>query len=130
MLFDELKAESNPETDPVSVHPTEDTNTLASYPPETKPKALPSPIVSQNILEWIETQVQEWLVPHNLIQMSHLLTNCDGRSLFYLNKYIKNGPSQQILNLLQEDSRRQMKQSISLIKLSRLPSLMDRQEKT
>jgi hypothetical protein len=130
MLFDELKAESNPETDVVSVHPTEDSNTLAAFPPETKPGTLPSPIVSQNILEWTETQVQEWLVQHNLIQMSHLLTNCDGRSLFYLNKYIKNGRSQQILNLLQEDSLRQINQSISLIELSRLHSLMDRQEKT
>ena len=44
------------------------------------------------------TQVQDWLIEHNLIQMSRLLVDCDGRSLVYLNKYMKSGQPQQILH--------------------------------
>ena len=81
----------------------------------------------QNMLEWTQLQVQDWLTEHNLTEMSRLLAHCDGRSLFYLNKYMKSSQPQQILSLLQEDSLRRTNQSISLIDISRFQSLMDQQ---
>ena len=59
--------------------------------------------------------------------MSRLLANCDGRTLVYLNKYMKNGESKQILSLIQEDSLRRTNQNVSLIDISRFHSLMDQQ---
>jgi hypothetical protein len=84
--------------------------------------------LSKNILDWKEEQVQECLIKHNLIKMSRLLTNCDGRSLIYLRKYMKSCQPQQILNLLQEDSVALTNHSVSLIELSRFQSLMDQQK--
>ena len=88
MLFKELKAEDIAETNVIPVHPKEDTDVVASITPVSLSKH-PSPTLPQNILEWTQTHVQDWLIEHNLIQMSHLLINCDGRSLVYLNEYMK-----------------------------------------
>jgi hypothetical protein len=130
MLFKELKAAHDLETNVTPVQPTEDTDTAPQIVSVVaSPKASASLAYSQNILEWTETQVQQWLVEHNLIQMSHFLTDCDGRSLVYLNKYIKHGQTQQVLKSLEEDCLRRTNQSISLIELSRFHSLMD-QHKT
>ncbi len=129
MLLKELKAEDTSEINVSPVYPKEDTQTITPVTPVTVPKALPSATISQNILEWSEIKVQQWLTEHNLPQMSRLLVGCDGRSLIYLNRYIKSGQIQQILNLLQEDSLRQINQSISLIELSRFHSLMDHQKR-
>jgi hypothetical protein len=129
ILFKELKAEENSELNVSPVHPKEDAQTSVAVTPVTVPKALPSIPIAQNILEWSETQVQRWLNEHNLPQMSRLLAGCDGRSLVYLNKYIKNGQIQQILKLLQEDSLRRINESISLIELSRFNSLMHHQKR-
>jgi hypothetical protein len=41
---------------------------------------------------------------------------------------MKNCQSQQIFNLLQEDSLQQTKQSVSIVELSRFHSLMDHQK--
>jgi len=127
MLLKELKAEDICENNISPVHPKEDTDIVVSITSASMREASSSTI-SQNILEWTGTQVQQWLVEHNLIQLSHLLADCDGRSLVYLNKYMKNGQTQQILNLLQEDSLRRINQSVSLIELSRFHSLMDQQK--
>jgi hypothetical protein len=129
MLFKKLKIEDKPETNLSPVHLKERAHSIVSITDTSIPKTLPLPTVSQNILEWTETQVQHWLVEHDLVQMSRLLTKCDGRSLIYLKKYIKNGETQQVLNLLQEESLRRTNQSISLIELSRFLSLMDQQKK-
>ncbi|CAF4627401.1 unnamed protein product [Rotaria sp. Silwood1] len=128
-LFNELKVEDMSEINVVPVRPKED---IAAIPPSlsvSSPKRSVSPIYSQNILEWTQTQVHNWLLEHNLVQMSRILTNCDGRSLIYLNKYIKYCPIQQILNLFQEESHRRINESISLIELSCFQSLMDQQKR-
>jgi hypothetical protein len=129
MLLKELKVEDSSEINVSPVYPKEDTQTITPVTLVTVPKALPSATISRNFLEWSDTQVQQWLTEHNLPQMSRLLVGCDGRSLIYLNRYIKSGQIQQILNLLQEDSLRQINQSISLIELSRFHSLMDHQKR-
>ncbi|CAF4272913.1 unnamed protein product [Rotaria sp. Silwood2] len=124
MLFKELKAENTHEQHVVSVSPKKDMDTKIS-------SAFVSPqlIDSHNILEWTQEQVQDWLIKHNLVQMSRLLTNYDGRSLIYLHRYIKYGQPEQILNMLQEDSLRRTNQCLSLVELSQFRSLMDQQKR-
>jgi hypothetical protein len=131
MLFNELKVKDGSEMIVTPVHSTK--NVDVPPPPipsiSSSPEASTAPTFSPNILEWTQTQVQEWLIQHNLIQMSRLLTHCDGRSLVYLSKYMKSCRSEQILNLLQEDSLRRTKQTVSLIELSCFHSLMDQQKR-
>jgi hypothetical protein len=131
MLFNELKVKDGSEMIVTPVHSTK--NVDVPPPPipsiSSSPEASTAPTFSPNILEWTQTQVQEWLIQHHLIQMSRLLTHCDGRSLVYLSKYMKSCRSEQILNLLQEDSLRRTKQTVSLIELSCFHSLMDQQKR-
>ncbi|CAF1512319.1 unnamed protein product [Adineta steineri] len=87
-----------------------------------------SPIRSEKIQDWTKTDVYDWLIDHNLIQMSQLLINCDGQGLIYLNNFIKNGETTQILNLLQDESFRLTHESLSLVELSYLRSLIDQQK--
>ncbi|CAF2233062.1 unnamed protein product [Rotaria magnacalcarata] len=129
MLHKELKVESVVETHTAPVRPKEDTvvahSTAHISPPEI---SIPS-IVSENILEWTQAQVQDWLLGHNLRQLSRLFTDCDGRSLVYLSKYIRNYESEQVLKLLEADSVRRINESISLIELSCFQSLLHEQKK-
>jgi hypothetical protein len=111
-LLKELKAENISNISTLPVRPLEDTNTLLS-------------IRSHNILEWTKVQIQEWLIEHNLVQMSRLFTDCDGRSLVYFRRYMKHGDLRQILDSLQEDSRRHTNQNLSFLELARFQSLMD-----
>ena len=67
----------------------------------------------ENILDWTEIHVQDWLINHGLLQMSHLLANLDGRSLIYLNELIESVDLQQVVSLLQEDSLRRTNQTLS-----------------
>jgi hypothetical protein len=91
------------------------------------PEILPPLILPENILDWAQGHVHDWLIGHNLVQMSRLLVNCDGRSLVYLNGFIKNGETREILLLLKEDSLRHTNENLSLIELSCFRSLMDQQ---
>ncbi|CAF3678449.1 unnamed protein product [Adineta steineri] len=91
--------------------------------PSTRDKLPP------NILQWTESNVQDWLITHNLQQMSRLLANCDGQSLVYLNKHMKYGEPQQTLKSFYEDCIRHLGENLSLIELSRLQSLMDQQKR-
>jgi hypothetical protein len=116
ILKKELQAGNNSEIDAIPVCPSDDTDTLLS---------ITSTARSQNILEWTQAQVQDWCMEHNLSQVCHILTDCDGRSLFYLSKYMKHGDLRQILFSLQEDSLRRTNQSLSFLELSRFQSLMD-----
>jgi hypothetical protein len=126
MLMQELKANDIIEPNASPVHPKEDTSVAS---PASLSKTSSSSILSQNILSWTQTQVQQWLVEHNLIQMSHLLADCDGRSLIYLRKCMKHGELRCILNSLQEDCLRRTNQNLSYIELSCFLSLMDQQKR-
>ncbi|CAF1199721.1 unnamed protein product [Rotaria magnacalcarata] len=129
MLHKELKVAFVVETNAAPVRSQEDTvvahSTAYISPPEI---SIPS-IVSENILEWTQAQVQDWLLGHNLRQMSRLFTDCDGRSLVYLSSYIKNCESQLVLKVLEADSLRRINESISLIELSCFHSLMHEHKK-
>ncbi len=128
MLLKEIKATNIADTNVIPVCPNEDADTMPPILSVSTRNRLPSQVFSQNILEWTQAQVHDWLIEHNLLHMSRLLTNCDGRSLFHLYNYIKHGQPQQVLSLLQDDSLRRTNQSISLIELSCFHSLMDQQK--
>jgi hypothetical protein len=123
MLLKELKTTDFLEIDTPVVRLEQD---IEDVPP-TVSISSPSPIHSKHILEWSKTYVQVWLVEHNLIQMACLLSNCDGRSLVYLNKHIKHDEPKQVLRSLHEDSIRRTGQNLSLIELSCLQSLIDQE---
>ncbi len=130
MLFKELRAEIRPDINVSPVQPVENNDVAPPVISVISSRSGSTSLTfSESILEWTSTQVQNWLIGHNLIQMSRLLTDCDGRSLVYLSKYMKSCQTQQILNLLQEDSVRRTKQNVSLIELSRFRSLMDEQRR-
>jgi hypothetical protein len=128
MLLKELKVTDIAGTNVIPVRPNEDADAMPPILSVSTRNVLPSQVFSGNILEWTQAQVHDWLIEHNLLHMSRLLTNCDGRSLVYLNKYMKDGQPQQVLSLLQDDSLRRTNQSISLIELSCFHSLMDQQK--
>ena len=82
---------------------------------------------SENILEWSETHVRDWLIKHKLVEMSRLLCNFDGRSLVYLYDFVKYGDIHEIFSLLKQDSFRLTNGNFSLVELCRFQSLMDQQ---
>jgi hypothetical protein len=121
MLLKELKDTDIVEITPVIAQPKK-------YTTDTSMKLYLPPILPKNILNWTPTHVQGWLAGHNLTQMSHLLVDFNGRSLLYLDDYIRNCDTNQILNLLEEDSLRKTRQTLSLTELSYFRSLMDEQK--
>ncbi|CAF1641354.1 unnamed protein product, partial [Rotaria magnacalcarata] len=129
MLHKELKVEFVVETNAAPVRSQEDTVVAHSTAYISSPEISMSSIGSENILEWTQAQVQDWLLGHNLRQLSRLFTDCDGRSIVYLSKYIKNCEFEQVLKLLEADSVRRINESISLIELSCFHSLMHEHKK-
>ena len=91
-------------------------------------KLVLSPILPENISDWTQAQAQQWLVQHNLAQMSRLLVDCNGLCLLYLDDFIRNGDGKVITSLLQEDSLRKTGQCLSLVELSCFRSLMNEQK--
>ncbi|CAF1564983.1 unnamed protein product [Adineta steineri] len=124
MLSKELKAIHVPDTKIIPVQPKQDIH-VVSHPKVTI--TLPK-VSSSNIIEWTSTQVHDWLLEQDLVQMPRLLNHCDGRSLVYLLKYMDVSQPEQVLSLLQEDSLRLINQNISLIELSRFHSMMHQQK--
>jgi hypothetical protein len=129
-ISDELKVSSFKEDKSVPLDCQHETNVIATNLPIPLP--LPGsivPVVSKNILEWNKNEVQDWLIGHNLVQMSRLLSDYDGASLVYLNKYLSNGEAQHIMKSLEEDSLRRTNQSLSLVELALLQRLIDQEQK-
>jgi hypothetical protein len=128
MLIKELKAPIISEIGVITVGAKEETDVRTPVTPISS-KSSELPILPENILDWTETHVQDWLVSHGLLQMSHLLANFNGRSLMYMNKIIENVELQQVMSLLQEDCLRRTNQSLSLVEFSYFRSLMDQQKR-
>jgi hypothetical protein len=129
MLFKELKTEDVRESTTIPARHQESAAAETSILPVSSQMASVAMTLPQNMLEWTQAQVQGWLTEHNLTQMSRLLVDCDGRSLVYLNKYMKYGQPQEVLSMVQEDLRRRTNEKLSLIELSCFHSLMDQQRK-
>ncbi len=128
MLIKELKAPIISEIGVITVGAKKETDVGTPVTPISS-KSSELPILPENILDWTETHVQDWLVSHGLLQMSHLLANFNGRSLMYMNKIIENVEVQQVMSLLQEDCLRRTNQSLSLVEFSYFRSLMDQQKR-
>jgi hypothetical protein len=129
MLLNELKAEEIFEINATPVRSRADTvSAVCNEQTEVTVNLLPASVLPKNIQDWTKKNVYDWLIEHDLIQMSQLLTNCDGRGLLYLNDFIKNGETKQVLNLLQEESLRRNNESLSLVEVSYLRSLIDQQK--
>ena len=126
MLLKELHGTKFPEDNIIPVRPR-DIVFASSIIPESSQKASVSLVLPLNMLEWTPLHVQDWLMEHKLIQMSHLFADCNGRSLFYLSKYMKHTELQYILTSFREEARRRLHENLSFIELSRFQSLMDQQ---
>ncbi|UJR22665.1 hypothetical protein I4U23_025704 [Adineta vaga] len=129
MLMKELRANDNRGTNITLVPSKQETTSVTSIPAIFSSVRVPSTAAKPHLmLEWTKVQVQQWLIDHQLVQLSRLLNDYDGRSLIHLYKYVKHGQSSVVLSLLQEDSIRRLNESVSLVELSRFQSLMHQQK--
>jgi hypothetical protein len=124
MLYKELHASDFPEISMMPVPHKEDIDVTLPISSESSQKVS---ILPQNILDWTQVHVQNWLVEHHFVQLPRLLADCDGRSLVYLSKYMKHSEVRDIISSFREDSLRRLNQNLSFIELSRFQALMDQQ---
>jgi hypothetical protein len=131
MLLKELKAEEISEVNMTPLRSRTGTvAVLCNLQTSINPLLpLPALILPKNIQDWTKINVYDWLMEHDLIQMSQLFSSCDGQGLLYLNDFIKNGETKQVLNLLQEESLRRTNENLSLVELSYFRSLIDQQKR-
>ncbi len=123
LLLQELKAPVIPETtQAASVQSKQDTNLIVSSSAELS--RLP-----ENILDWTQIHVQNWLIGYNLRQMARLLADFDGASLNSLSELITGSDPQHVLTLFQEDASRRINESISLLELARFRSLLTEKQR-
>ena len=90
--------------------------------------ASPAPrkvVGASNMMNWTAEEMQVWLVEHRLPKMGRLLEGCDGRSVMYLVRYLKQVPARDMLRLLEEDCRMTTKEGFSVTELCCFQSLMD-----
>ncbi|CAF1285851.1 unnamed protein product [Didymodactylos carnosus] len=84
-------------------------------------------IFPENVRDWTQAHVREWLRENSLSQMTNLLSDIDGPCLIRLREYVTKCEPQLILALLQHDSFRRTNQSLSLIEWSHFHSLLEQE---
>ncbi|CAF4582083.1 unnamed protein product [Rotaria sp. Silwood1] len=129
LLIKELKVPVISDTGSENVHRKVEVNTtipITSILPETSSML----ILPENILDWNQTHVHDWLMSHDLLQMSRLFANFNGRSLMYMSEIIENVELRQVVSLLQADSLRRTGDSLSLVELSHFRSLWYQQKQS
>ncbi|CAF1947057.1 unnamed protein product [Rotaria magnacalcarata] len=89
----------------------------------------PSAAISSpdNVQDWTEIHVHEWLCKNDLPQMARILSGMDGLGLIYFSEHIHQSEPQQVFLSLQQDSLRRVNENVSLIEISRLQSLLEKQ---
>ncbi|CAF4032106.1 unnamed protein product, partial [Rotaria sordida] len=129
ILIKELKVPIINEICPLDVDLKKEVNTMI---PITSILHEPSSvlILPENIFDWNQIHVQDWLISHSLLQMSRLFTNFNGQSLMYMSEIIENVEPQQVVPLLQDDSIRRTSQNLSLVELTHFRSLLDQQKQS
>jgi len=130
MLLKEVKSTNITKTNVAVVRPKENSEFIPTIQSTALNDASTQSNLPENILDWTQTHVHDWCIGHNLSQMSRLLTDCDGRTLVYLCRHLKRDESQQCMRSLQEDSIRRIGETLSLIELSCLQSLIDQEKRT
>ncbi|CAF3930255.1 unnamed protein product, partial [Rotaria sp. Silwood1] len=129
LLIKELKVPVISDTGSENVHRKVEVNTtipITSILPETSSML----ILPENILDWNQAHVHDWLMSHDLLQMSRLFANFNGRSLMYMSEIIENVELRQVVSLLQDDSLRRTGESLSLVELSHFRSLWYQQKQS
>ncbi|CAF1228976.1 unnamed protein product [Adineta ricciae] len=84
-------------------------------------------IIPKHLHEWNSTHVQDWMIAHDLLQLSRVFANFDGSSLIHMYEFIEKLDPQQVVTMLQDDSVRRTNQNLSLVELSHFRSLMKQQ---
>lgn len=120
LLIKELRAESTI----TSLRSRRGTKTGSFVSPLPLKPSVPI-ILPKKMHTWSKFHVQQWLISHELVHMSHLLSETDGRALIYLSEFLKRNEYTEIVRLLQEDSLRRTNENLSLIELSNLRSLIE-----
>ncbi|CAF3996616.1 unnamed protein product [Rotaria sp. Silwood2] len=129
MLIKELKAPVICEICSANVYSEEEVNaTIPTKQMSSEPSL--ALILPENILDWNQTNVYDWLTGHGLLQMSRLFANFNGRSLMYMNELIENVELQQVVSLLQDDSLRRTSQNLSVVELSHFRSVFNKQKQS
>jgi hypothetical protein len=82
-------------------------------------------ILPENVQDWTEQHVQQWLVDNRLLQMARIVDGMNGTSLLRFHDYISRSDSQQIVTSLQRDSLRLAKENLSLTELVRFRDLIE-----
>jgi hypothetical protein len=113
MLWKEFKSTNITKINVGMVRPKENTDFIPTMHSRVLNDASAQSNLPENILDWTQTHVHDWLIEHHLPQMSRLLTNCDGRSLVYLSRHIKRGESEQCMKSLHEESIRRTGETLS-----------------
>ena len=113
MLMKELRASTSLSVQPVVI------SSDRQIVPSSTISVLP-----ENIHQWTQNHVQQWLLANQLPHLAHLLFNFDGPNLLSLSEFIFKSDLNQVLYLLQEDSLRQTNESISLLELARFRTLL------
>ena len=128
MLFKELKS-AHVHSSMSIVAIVSSINPLDQSSPPPSSMQLPSrqPVFPKNIRDWTTSHVHEWLLENNLTQMARILSDVDGLSLIYLSEHMISGEPQQILSLLQQDSRLRTNEVLSLVEVARFRSLIEKQ---
>ncbi|CAF1563988.1 unnamed protein product [Rotaria sp. Silwood1] len=121
LLIEELKAPCVQETRVIPVQYKQDKTLVCSSTSELS--KLP-----ENIIDWTQIDVQNWLIGSNLRQMARLLTDFDGPSLNNLYDLIVRTEPQQILSLFHDDCSRKINESISLLELARFRTLLNERQ--
>jgi hypothetical protein len=75
MLMKEVQALNIGKTDKIVIQPRRKSDTVLPVLPISSPAILPPLQLPENILDWTQTDVHDWLTRHKLVQMSGLLSN-------------------------------------------------------
>lgn len=128
MLFKELKlAHVHNSTSIVAIVSGINQSDQPIPPPSSTQLPSRRPIFPKNIRDWTTSHVHEWLLENNLTQMARILSDVDGLSLIYLSEHMISSEPQQILSLLQQDSRLRTNEVLSLVEVARFRSLIEKQ---
>ncbi|CAF0869668.1 unnamed protein product [Rotaria sp. Silwood1] len=128
-LMKEIKTPRFYDTPKRIVEVNQESDEVSFSSPVQLSTSLPS-VLPDNVLDWSQVQVSQWLIDHNLVHMARLLCDYDGRSLIYFNEYLTKVNPQQMLTFLQEDSLRRTNQSLSVVELARFRSIYDKHQQS
>ena len=82
------------------------------------PDPLLVPLLPKRMQDWTRSDVQSWLLVHNLVQMARILSDFNGASLFSLSEYILAMEPARAFDVFEQDLSRRTNESISLLEMT------------